>query len=192
MRYHPRVSEPVLDPAEARAQFRCCPRCGAALATPGACPLVCTACRFAYYFNPAVSAAGILLRDDGRALFIRRGHEPGLGRLAFAGGFVDAGETPEAALRREVREETGLDIAVGRFLEVFERVEHDDDGAVRFHFVVLDYAATVVGGTLRAGDDAADVALVDPADLDGYGLAESVRRVISAAMQSTPAGRAGR
>ena len=51
MRYHPRVSEPVLDPAEARAQFRCCPRCGAALATPGACPLVCTACRFAYYFN---------------------------------------------------------------------------------------------------------------------------------------------
>ena len=114
MRYHPRVSEPVLAPAEPRAQFRCCPRCGAVLTSPGACPLVCAACGFAYYFNPAVSAAGILLRGDGQGLFIRRGHEPGLGRLAFVGGFVDAGETPEDALRREVREEVGVELdAIG-------------------------------------------------------------------------------
>ena len=105
---------------------------------------------------------------------------------------MELGESVEAALRREVREETGLDIAVGRFLEVFERVERDDDGVVRFHFVVLDYAATVVGGTLRAGDDAADVALADPDDLERFALADTVRRVISAARRSTPAGPAGR
>ena len=141
--------------------------------------------------RPVLGAAAVVIHD-GRVVLIRRGQAPSAGEWSIPGGAVELGESIESALRREVREETGLDIAVGRFLEVFERVEHDDDGAVRFHFVVLDYAATVVGGTLRAGDDAADVALVDPADLDGYGLAESVRRVISAAMRSTPAGRAGR
>jgi len=141
--------------------------------------------------RPVLGAAAVVIHD-GRVVLIRRGKAPSAGEWSIPGGAVELGESVEAALRREVREETGLDIAVGRFLEVFERVEHDDDRAVRFHFVVLDYAATVVGGTLRAGDDAADVALVDPADLDGYGLAESVRRVTSAAMQSTPAGRAGR
>jgi mutator protein MutT len=141
--------------------------------------------------RPVLGAAAVVIHD-GRVVLIRRGKAPSAGEWSIPGGAVELGESVEAALRREVREETGLDIAVGRFLEVFERVEHDDDRAVRFHFVVLDYAATVISGTLCAGDDAADVALVDPADLDRYALADTVRRVISAAMQSTPAGRAGR
>ena len=141
--------------------------------------------------RPVLGGAAVVIHD-GRVVLIRRGKAPSAGEWSIPGGAVELGESIESALRREVREETGLDIAVGRFLEVFERVEHDDDRAVRFHFVVLDYAATVVGGTLRAGDDAMDVALADPADLDRYALADTVRRVISAAMQSTPAGRAGR
>ena len=141
--------------------------------------------------RPVLGGAAVVIHD-GRVVLIRRGKAPSAGEWSIPGGAVELGESVEAALRREVREETGLDIAVGRFLEVFERVEHDDDRAVRFHFVVLDYAATVISGTLCAGDDAADVALVDPADLDRYALADTVRRVISAAMQSTPAGRAGR
>ena len=106
--------------------------------------------------RPVLGAAAVVIHD-GRVVLIRRGKAPSAGEWSIPGGAVELGESVEAALRREVREETGLDIAVGRFLEVFERVERDDDGAVRFHFVVLDYAATVVGGTLRAGDDAADV-----------------------------------
>ena len=141
--------------------------------------------------RPVLGAAAVVIHD-GRVVLIRRGKAPSAGEWSIPGGAVELGESVEAALRREVREETGLDIAVGRFLEVFERVERDDDGVVRFHFVVLDYAATVVGGTLRAGDDAADVALADPDDLGRYALADTVRRVISAAMRSTPAGRAGR
>ena len=141
--------------------------------------------------RPVLGAAAVVIHD-GRVVLIRRGKAPSAGEWSIPGGAVELGESVEAALRREVREETGLDIAVGRFLEVFERVEHDDDRAVRFHFVVLDYAATVISGTLCAGDDAVDVVLVDSADLDRYALADTVRRVISAAMQSTPAGRAGR
>jgi 8-oxo-dGTP diphosphatase len=137
--------------------------------------------------RPVLGAAAVVIHE-GRVLLIRRGKAPSAGEWSIPGGAVELGESVEAALRREVREETGLDIAVGRFLEVFERVERDADGAVRFHFVVLDYAATVVGGTLRAGDDAADVALADLADLDRYALADTVRRVIASATRSRPAG----
>jgi 8-oxo-dGTP diphosphatase len=64
---------------------------------------------------------------------------------------------------------------------VFERVERDA-GGVRFHFVVLDYAATVTGGELRSGDDAADAVFASLDDLDRYALADSVRRVIARAL----------
>ena len=137
--------------------------------------------------RPVLGAAAVVMYD-GRVVLIRRGKAPSAGEWSIPGGAVELGESVEAALRRVVREETGLDIAVGRFLEVFERVERDDEGVVRFHFVVLDYAATVVGGTLRAGDDAADVALADPGDLDRYALADTVRRVIASAMPGIPAG----
>jgi ADP-ribose pyrophosphatase YjhB (NUDIX family) len=132
--------------------------------------------------RPVLGAAAVVIHE-GRVLLIRRGKPPSAGEWSIPGGAVELGESVEAALRREVREETGLEIAVGRFLEVFERVEPDGDGGVRFHFVVLDYAATVVGGTLRAGDDAADAAFAEPDDLDRYALADTVRRVIARALQ---------
>jgi 8-oxo-dGTP diphosphatase len=132
--------------------------------------------------RPVLGAAAVVIHD-GRVLLIRRGKAPDAGEWSIPGGAVELGESVEDALRREIREETGLEIAVGRLLEVFERVEHDGDGGIRFHFVVLDYAATVVGGTLRAGDDAADVTFARPGDLDRYALADTVRRVIARALQ---------
>ena len=168
--YHPRVSESALIPAEPRAQFRCCPKCGAALATPGACPLVCAACGFAYYFNPAVSAAAILLRGDGQGLFIRRGHEPGLGRLAFVGGFVDAGETPELALRREVREEVGVELEAVTYLG-----SQPNTYAYRgltYHVVDLIFVAQLAAGaTPRRLDGVAAIEWHDPLVLDPARLA---------------------
>lgn len=128
--------------------------------------------------RPVLGAAAVVVHD-GRVVLLRRRHPPDAGEWSIPGGAVELGESIEAALRREVREETGLEIAVGDFLEIYERIERDDAGAVRFHFVVLDYRATVTGGTLRAGDEAIDVALADPADLDRYALADSLRRVIA-------------
>jgi mutator protein MutT len=142
--------------------------------------------------RPVVGAAAVAFDDAGRVLLVRRGQPPDLGEWSIPGGAIELGETVDEALRREVREETGLEVAVGDFLEIYERIEREADGAVRFHFVVLDYRCTVIGGALRAGDDAADVALVDPAGLDRYPMAESVRRVIAAARRRTPAGPAGR
>jgi 8-oxo-dGTP diphosphatase len=141
--------------------------------------------------RPVLGAAAVILNDDGKVVLIRRGQAPDAGEWSIPGGGVELGESVAEALRREVREETGLEIAVGEFLEVYERVERDADG-VRFHFVVLDYRATVTGGALRAGTDAAEVVFADPDDLDRYALADSVRRVISSATRSRPAGPAAR
>jgi 8-oxo-dGTP diphosphatase len=141
--------------------------------------------------RPVLGAAAVILNEDGKVVLIRRGQAPDAGEWSIPGGGVELGESVAEALRREVREETGLEIAVGEFLEVYERVERDADG-VRFHFVVLDYRATVTGGALRAGTDAAEVVFADPDDLDRYALADSVRRVISSATRSRPAGPAAR
>jgi len=98
--------------------FRFCPRCGAerAATSQHAAPFRCDACQFLYFFNPAVAVAALILRDDGKALFIRRAKDPAKGRLALVGGFVDIGESAEHALRREVHEEVQLELDELRFI----------------------------------------------------------------------------
>ena len=90
--------------------FAHCPRC-AAPAKSGANPFQCAACGLTYFFNPTVAAAAFVFDVAGQCLCIRRAKEPAKGKLAVPGGFIDFGETAEEALRREVREEVGLEIA---------------------------------------------------------------------------------
>lgn len=87
-----------------------CPRCGTPRVGRTVNPFQCAACGFVFYFNPTVAAAAIVFRPDGQVLFIERAKEPAKGKLAFPGGFIDIGETVEAALRRETREEVGIEI----------------------------------------------------------------------------------
>lgn len=98
--------------------FAHCPRCAAALPQPAPAPnfIECPACGFRCYFNPGAAVAAFVLRADGKALFIRRAKDPARGRLAPPGGFVDAGESAEDAVRREIREEVGLAIDAPEFL----------------------------------------------------------------------------
>ena len=104
---------------------------------------------------PVVPCVGGLVYDDaGRLLLVRRANEPGRGRWSVPGGRVEPGEDDAAALVRELREETGLHVAPGALV-----------GRVRRgRFAIADYRATVVGGTLRAGDDALDARFVDRAE----------------------------
>jgi ADP-ribose pyrophosphatase YjhB (NUDIX family) len=164
------VSESAALPPEPRAQFRRCPRCGEALAAAGANPLACAACGFTFFFNPTVSAAAIVLRADGHALFIRRGHEPALGALAFVGGFIDAGESPEDALRREMREEVGIELAEVRYLCARPNVY--PYRGVSYHVVDLIFVARAADGAQpRVLDGVAAVEWHDPRAVDPATLA---------------------
>lgn len=88
--------------------FLHCPKCGQRVTQPGRAPFHCEACGFLFYFNPAIAVGAVLLAPDDTVLLIRRAKDPHKGKLSVPGGFVDAGEVAEDALRREIREEVGL------------------------------------------------------------------------------------
>lgn len=108
---------------------------------------------------PCVGA--VIIDGAGRLLLIQRGHDPGRGLWSIPGGRVEDGETDAAALVREVREETGLQVTAGPLVGTVTR-----PGGSGTRFEIRDYAAVITGGTLAAGDDAADVRWASPAELD--------------------------
>lgn len=104
------MAAPILPAVRPVDHFKFCPRCGAPRSGEPAIPYQCAGCGFVFFFNPTVAAAVIITRPDGGVLFITRSKEPAKGMLAFPGGFIDIGERAEDGLRREVREEVGLQI----------------------------------------------------------------------------------
>jgi 8-oxo-dGTP diphosphatase len=119
---------------------------------------------------------GAVIKDAaGRLLLIRRGHEPGAGLWSLPGGRIEPGETDEQAVAREILEETGLRVACGRLVGTAELPGLD--GAVAD---VRDYLATVTGGELAAGDDAADVRWATGADLTRLPLTNGLAEFLAA------------
>src|SRR5882762_11099942 len=104
-------------------------------------------------------AVGAVVRRGDEILLIRRGRGTAVGQWAIPGGRVEFGEALEAAVAREVREETGLDVKVGRFLGCAERM---GDDPAPYHYVILDFAAEPLDPAAdpRSGDDADAVAWV--------------------------------
>jgi 8-oxo-dGTP diphosphatase len=108
-----------------------------------------------------IGCVGAVVKDEqGRLLLIKRGHEPGAGLWSLPGGRIEPGETDAEALVREMREETGLEVSAGPLVG---RVQRPAPGGQTLD--IRDYAATVTGGTLRAGDDAAQARWVTPGEL---------------------------
>jgi mutator protein MutT len=134
-----------------------------------------------YPERPIVGVGGVIV-DDGRIVLIKRRFEPLAGEWSLPGGTLEVGETLEAAVAREMEEETGLRVKVGPLIEVFDRIMRDEAGRVRFHFVLVDFLCWPVGGALAAASDVSEAALVDPAELGPYGLTEKAAGIIARAM----------
>jgi mutator protein MutT len=126
--------------------------------------------------QPAVGVGAIVIHE-GRVLLIRRAKEPLRGRWMVPGGTVEAGETLEQALVREVEEETGLRVRPRELVTVVDRI-HREDGRLLYHYVILDYLCEYVAGSLRAASDADAAAMVLPEDLPAYDLPEKALEVV--------------
>ena len=137
-----------------RPKPRYCIVCGTALRPireHGVARMACPRCGFIAYRNP-VPACGVVVTREGRVLLAKRAHEPRLGSWGIPAGFMEYGEHPESTAVREAKEETGLDVRLQSLFGVY--AGRDDP---RTRAVLILYRAKVVGGRLKAGDDASDV-----------------------------------
>ena len=154
------------------AEWLSCPRCRTAL-DHGERSVSCPSCGLEEYANPAPTASALVRDGDGRILLARRADDPGKGLWDLLGGFMDEGEEPLGTLRRELREEAGLELEVGEFLGGIP----DTYGDGGIHTVNLYWSATVAGGEARPADDVAELAWFPPEGLpprDDFAFANTI------------------
>lgn len=130
-----------------------------------------------YPKHPLVGVGALIYERD-RILMAERGGEPLKGWWSIPGGLVETGESLDEAIRREVREETGLRVKPLGVLKIFERVIRDAQGAPEYHYVLIDYVCRVTGGALRAGDDVSRAEWVRRRDLKDLRITEGTLAVI--------------
>jgi 8-oxo-dGTP diphosphatase len=140
---------------------------------------------------PAAPLVGVgaLIIDGGRIVLIRRGRPPAEGEWSIPGGLVRLGETIDEAVAREAREETGLEVRPEILVELLERIFPDEQGRVRYHYVLADYACRVIGGALLAGSDAMEARWVSREDLESFDLAPITMRVVLRALDHRDTGK---
>jgi ADP-ribose pyrophosphatase YjhB (NUDIX family) len=125
--------------------------------------------------TPVVAVGAIVFDAEGRVLLVERGKPPGVGLWTVPGGRLEGQETLAQGVAREVREETGLLVEVGPLACVVERMGDD------YHFVILDYLARVIGGSLSPGDDARGAQFVAREDLAKLPLTDGLVEVLDRA-----------
>jgi ADP-ribose pyrophosphatase YjhB (NUDIX family) len=129
---------------------------------------------------------GVIAFDDGppgaeRVLLARRGKAPRIGSWSLPGGAQHLGERAEATARRELLEETGVEVGPLELAAVIDAITQDADGTFRYHYTIIDFYGRWTAGEARPGDDVAAVAWALPEDLSSYDLTPDVLRVISEA-----------
>lgn len=115
---------------------------------------------------PLLGVGAVVVHKE-RVLLVRRGHEPLKGQWSLPGGLLEVGESLEAAVVREVEEETSLQVRAVELIELLDRI-HRDGERVRYHYVIADYLCRVTGGELRAGSDADAVRWVERAEWNSH------------------------
>ena len=133
-----------------------------------------------YPDQPIIGVGGILFQED-QVLLVRRGKEPALGQWSIPGGVVKVGETLREAIVREMLEETHLEVEPLTLVKVLDRIFHEADGRVSYHYVLADFICRWKSGTLRADSDVQDAQFVPLRDLLSYSVAPITLEVISLA-----------
>jgi len=133
-----------------------------------------------YPSRPWVGIGIVVIKGD-HVLLCRRGKPPSVGSWTLPGGAQDVGETCEAAARRELMEETGLAVGDLHFCAHVDTIRRDDDGRVRFHYTILDFATRWTEGEPVAGSDVSEVQWAPLDALEPYDLWSEAHRIIAIA-----------
>jgi len=131
--------------------------------------------------HPLVGVGGVVIHGS-RVLLVRRGREPLKGEWSLPGGLVELGEELTAGVRRELKEETGLDVEPLECILVFDRIMRERK-RVKYHYVVVDYLCRRLGGRLRPASDVVDARWVRREDLPQYHLREIAATLIQRAFE---------
>ncbi|MCK4582568.1 NUDIX hydrolase [Candidatus Bathyarchaeota archaeon] len=122
------------------------------------------------YPGRPIVGVGVLIEEDGRYLLVKRAAEPDAGLWSIPGGLIEVGEKAADAAVREALEETGLSVEIMNRVDVVDKIIRDDDGDVKYHFIIIDFLAKPLSGEMRPMDDALDAAWAAPEDFIKYEL----------------------
>ncbi|MFZ0911750.1 MAG: NUDIX hydrolase [Candidatus Korobacteraceae bacterium] len=130
-----------------------------------------------YPERPIIGVGAVIIRWD-RVLLVRRATEPLMGEWSVPGGVLELGEKLRDGVRREVLEETRLQVEPGDVLDVFDSIFRDEQGRTQYHYVLIDYLCTSISDEAKAGSDVSEVRWVRQDELAAMGLRESIERVV--------------
>ncbi|MHA1269582.1 MAG: NUDIX hydrolase [Candidatus Helarchaeota archaeon] len=130
--------------------------------------------RRAYPKFPILGVGTIILRNNSEVLIIQRASEPDKGKWSIPGGIVEYNERPEFTAKRETYEETTLNVEIGPLIDVVNKIIYDDQGKLKYHFVILDYLAKSYNGTPKASDDAKQILWCKFKDLPSYDYPDTI------------------
>ncbi|WEU41009.1 MAG: NUDIX hydrolase [Candidatus Odinarchaeum yellowstonii] len=136
------------------------------------------------YPSQPVIGVGVVIMKDERILLVKRRNEPGKGKWAIPGGVVQVGERLESAAIREIKEETNLKVTLGDVAGVFDYIEYDERGAIKFHYIIIDFFANSVEGTPQPSSDVEDLTWIDFKEAHRYELTSSTKKLIQKILNS--------
>lgn len=120
------------------------------------------------YPERPIVGVGIFIQEKDRYLLIKRAAEPDAGLWSIPGGLVEVGEKTSEAAIREALEETCLNVEIQERIDVIDKIVYDDEGKVKYHFIIIDYLAKPIGGVMCARDDALDARWVTKEQFKDY------------------------
>jgi len=127
------------------------------------------------YPKQPIVGVGAIIICDGKILLEKRKSEPGKGKWSIPGGIVELGESMEQTVIREVKEETGLEVENPEDIDVVDNIIRDNNGEIKYHFVIIDYFVKLKGGTVKASSDAEELKWVQFNMVEKHDLTKTFR-----------------
>ena len=135
------------------------------------------------YPSRPIVGVGVVILDADKVLLIKRGKPPRAGTWSLPGGAQESGETLKEAALREIYEETNLKVEIIGLIDIVDSIRRDKKGDAEYHYTLIDFAARVTGGALRAGDDAIDTRWFTLQEIKKLEIWSETKRIIRMATE---------